>query len=159
MTAHHGGRVSPFGHPRINALLAAPRGLTQPHTSFIGPVCQGIHHVPLHKHTSTGHPNGRRQVNLLEQNTPHTPTPPAPTTGTATVIGAYGTQKNKDARVHYTVLTQHTTCPTTHQKHPTTPTKRQQTIPPAGGKSQMITETTMLSQTPNSVPTYPSTCS
>ena len=28
-------RVSPFGHPRINAWLAAPRGFQQPPTSFI----------------------------------------------------------------------------------------------------------------------------
>ena len=32
---------------RIKALLAAPRGLSQPHTSFIGTVCQGIHHTPF----------------------------------------------------------------------------------------------------------------
>ena len=44
----HGGRwVPPFGNPRIKALLAAPRGISQPQTSFIGPVCQGIHHTPL----------------------------------------------------------------------------------------------------------------
>jgi hypothetical protein len=40
-------RVSPFGDPRINARLAAPRGLSQPPTSFFGSWCQGIHHVPL----------------------------------------------------------------------------------------------------------------
>lgn len=47
VTTHDGCRVSPFGHPRIKALLAAPRGLSQPQTSFIGPVCQGIHPTPL----------------------------------------------------------------------------------------------------------------
>jgi hypothetical protein len=36
MTVHHDGRVSPFGHPRITAWLTAPRGLSQPPTSFIG---------------------------------------------------------------------------------------------------------------------------
>ncbi len=35
--------VSPFGHPRIRALSAAPRGFSQPYTSFIGAMCQGIH--------------------------------------------------------------------------------------------------------------------
>lgn len=40
-------RVSPFGYPRITAWLAAPRGLSQPPTSFFGSWCQGIHHVPL----------------------------------------------------------------------------------------------------------------
>ena len=47
MTRHHSCRVSPFGHPRIHARLAAPRGISQPPTSFIGSQCQGIHHVPL----------------------------------------------------------------------------------------------------------------
>ena len=36
VTVHHDGRVSPFGHPRITAWLTAPRGLSQPPTSFIG---------------------------------------------------------------------------------------------------------------------------
>ena len=44
--AHDGRRVPPFGNPRIKALLAAPRGISQPQTSFIGTVCQGIHHTP-----------------------------------------------------------------------------------------------------------------
>jgi len=37
------GRVSPFGHPRINARSPAPRGLTQAATSFIACNRQGIH--------------------------------------------------------------------------------------------------------------------
>ena len=40
-------RVSPFGHPRIQACLAAPRGFSQPSTSFIAGRCQGIHRTPL----------------------------------------------------------------------------------------------------------------
>src|SRR5438105_2702276 len=47
VTGHDSSRVSPFGHPRISALLAAPRGLSQPPTSFIGSWCQGIHRAPL----------------------------------------------------------------------------------------------------------------
>ena len=35
-------RVSPFGHPRIKARLAASRGLSQPTTSFFG-VCASRH--------------------------------------------------------------------------------------------------------------------
>src|ERR1700726_674305 len=35
--------VSPFGYPRIKAWSAAPRGLSQPPTSFIGFRRQGIH--------------------------------------------------------------------------------------------------------------------
>ncbi len=34
--------VSPFGHPRIKAYLAAPRGLSQPATSFVGHIFLGI---------------------------------------------------------------------------------------------------------------------
>ena len=40
-------RVAPFGNPGIVAYLAAPPGLSQPVTSFIGFWHQGIHHVPL----------------------------------------------------------------------------------------------------------------
>ena len=47
VTPHDGCRVSPFGHPRINARLTAPRGLSRPPTSFIGSWCPGIHRAPL----------------------------------------------------------------------------------------------------------------
>ena len=47
VTGHDSCRVSPFGNPRINARLTAPRGLSQPPTSFIGSWCQGIHRAPL----------------------------------------------------------------------------------------------------------------
>jgi hypothetical protein len=43
VTPHDGCRVSPFGRPRIDAWSAAPRGLSQPPTSFIGFRRQGIH--------------------------------------------------------------------------------------------------------------------
>ena len=43
VTPHDGCRVSPFGHPRVNAWSAAHRGLSQPHTSFIGGRRLGIH--------------------------------------------------------------------------------------------------------------------
>jgi hypothetical protein len=47
MTRHDPRQVFPFGHPRIEACLAAPRGLSQPATSFIGFQRLGIHRVPL----------------------------------------------------------------------------------------------------------------
>lgn len=73
MTRHHSCRVSPFGHPRIHARLTAPRGISQPPTSFIGSQCQGIHHAPLNtyntkpKNESPTHnthppPKGRKQT-------------------------------------------------------------------------------------------------
>ena len=41
------GRVSPFGHLRINACLPAPRSFSQAATSFIACNRQGIHHMHL----------------------------------------------------------------------------------------------------------------
>ncbi len=66
VTPHDWCGVPPFGHPRINARLAAPRGLTQPPTSFIGSWCPGIHRVPLttcHT-TNTAHPTPGRKQNV-----------------------------------------------------------------------------------------------
>ena len=39
--------VTPFGNPRLERLLTACRGLSQPTTSFFGLWRQGIHHTPL----------------------------------------------------------------------------------------------------------------
>jgi hypothetical protein len=47
VTGHDPGRVSPFGHLRINALSAAPRSFSQPDASFIGSWRQGIHREPF----------------------------------------------------------------------------------------------------------------
>ena len=44
---HDSHRVSPFGYFRFKACLAAPRNFSQPTTSFIGILCQGIHYVRL----------------------------------------------------------------------------------------------------------------
>ena len=73
MTRHHSCRVSPFGHPRITARLTAPRGISQPPTSFIGSQCQGIHHAPLntYKHKT----NSKKKLHIREQQ-PH-PQPPS----------------------------------------------------------------------------------
>ncbi len=66
VTPHDWCGVPPFGHPRINARLAAPRGLSQPPTSFIGSWCPGIHRVP-----STSWPH----TNLQTRNSARPPTP------------------------------------------------------------------------------------
>ncbi len=60
MTGHDSSQVSPFGHPRINARLPTPQGLSQAPTSFIGSWCQGIHHAPsvaCHNNTTTNTSN------------------------------------------------------------------------------------------------------
>ena len=67
VTRHHSCRVSPFGHPRINARLTAPRGISQPPTSFIGSQCQGIHHAPLNTYNTKNHYREK-----LHHNKPHT---------------------------------------------------------------------------------------
>ena len=41
------GRGCPIRRSPDHSLLAAPRGLSQPSTSFIGSWCQGIHRAPL----------------------------------------------------------------------------------------------------------------
>src|SRR3712207_9276515 len=80
------GWVSPFGNPRINARLTAPRGLSQPPTSFIGSWCQGIHRVPL---TTWPHKNP----------THHTPGRTSMSGPTRTLV-----TESEDARVHCAVL-------------------------------------------------------
>ena len=47
MTGYDSSRVAPFGNPRIKACLTAPRGLSQPTTSFIASWRLGIHQLPL----------------------------------------------------------------------------------------------------------------
>jgi hypothetical protein len=47
VTRHDPCQVFPFGDPRIEACLAAPRGLSQPATSFIGFQRLDIHRVPF----------------------------------------------------------------------------------------------------------------
>src|SRR3978361_1177384 len=80
VTPHDWCGVPPFGNPRINARLTAPRGLSQPPTSFIGSWCPGIHRVPLttwpHKHprpptTKKAHPPPKERpdqdISLVDQ--------------------------------------------------------------------------------------------
>jgi hypothetical protein len=47
VTRHDPCQVVLFGDPRIEACLAAPRGLSQPATSFFGFQRLGIHRVPF----------------------------------------------------------------------------------------------------------------
>ena len=76
VTRHHSCWVSPFGDPRITARLTAPRGLSQPPTSFIGSWCQGIHrtlfitynkdarvHCAVLKQHTTGETKRRHRTN------------------------------------------------------------------------------------------------
>ena len=124
--AHDGRRVPPFGNPRIKALLAAPRGISQPQTSFIGTVCQGIHHTPLQA-TRTTHPGtaGNRKptaktplaTQIITQMITHktikhqTPKSPAKSTAEDTP------KRASPARVHYPVLKPPRTRTRAHPPH------------------------------------------
>ena len=50
-------------------MLEAPLGLSHPQTSFIGTVCQGIHHTPFRAAHAPKNPmiasNARRQIITL----------------------------------------------------------------------------------------------
>src|SRR3712207_5479635 len=109
VTPHDWCGVPPFGHPRINARLAAPRGLSQPPTSFIGSWCPGIHRVPL-----TTWPHNQRPT--TNQPPPHAPAHPpgpdkgprrrtgSPRGGATLFVPTSCAEKKKDARVHCAVL-------------------------------------------------------
>ena len=114
VTGHNSSQVSPFGHPRINARLPTPQGLSQAPTSFIGSRCQGIHHVPFIACLPT-HIKQTQQTTLPNKQ-----------------------EDPSDARVHYPDLKQQPHPPTqppnpgaasmagtknTHPHTPTTPTK------------------------------------
>ena len=105
---HDGRWVPPFGNPRIKALLAAPRGISQPQTSFIGPVCQGIHHTPLQAtHTTKVH--GRKIPLANSQTTNHHTKNDHKTIETNNRVRFEINSKTKTqnpcfARVHYPVL-------------------------------------------------------
>ena len=105
---HDGRWVPPFGNPRIKALLAAPRGISQPQTSFIGPVCQGIHHTPLQAtHTTKVH--GRKIPLANSQTTNHHTKNDHKTIETKLIeFDSKSTAKQRFkqcfARVHYPVL-------------------------------------------------------
>lgn len=114
VTPHDWCGVPPFGHPRINARLAAPRGLSQPPTSFIGSWCPGIHRVP-----STSWPH--HYLHTLDTHTsPRRPHPQVRTPRTR------AGPEIKDARVHCAVLNDQPA--TLHNPTPPAPTRSRRTV-------------------------------
>lgn len=81
MTWHDPRQVFPFGNPRINACLAASRGLSQPATSFIGFQRLGIHRVPF----ATCRDDARARYGVLNDHAPDRPAPTRTPTGIRTV--------------------------------------------------------------------------
>ena len=76
VTGHNSSQVSPFGHPRINARLPTPQGLSQAPTSFIGSRCQGIHRVPFEACHSQILNKNNKDTLTYKITPPHTPTTP-----------------------------------------------------------------------------------
>ena len=118
---HDGRWVPPFGNPRIKALLAAPRGISQPQTSFIGPVCQGIHHTPLQA-THTIQMHGRKIPLANSQTTNHHTKNDHKTIETNNRVRFEINSKTKIqnhcfARVHYPVLKPPRTATPTRPAH------------------------------------------
>ena len=112
MTRHHSCRVSPFGHPRITARLTAPRGISQPPTSFIGSQCQGIHHAPLNTYNTK--PKNEFFRKIAHQHTQQQPTPEGPSHTSCAL----------DARNHYPQIKHHTPPPKMEQQHADTHQRR-----------------------------------
>lgn len=118
--------------------MTTPRGLTQPFTSFIGSACQGIHHAPLITNTQTtthksagGHTSELDKINTKKKSHKHT---------------QHTTQKRSlphvfNARVHYTVLTQHPNHKPAHTNH-------------AHQQNGQAPKKGIMPQTPNNAPTY-----
>ena len=67
VTRHNSCWVSPFGNPRIHARLTAPRGISQPPTSFIGSRCQGIHHAPLNTYNTKQNQKFKQNFEIAHQ--------------------------------------------------------------------------------------------
>ncbi len=152
VTGHNSSWVSPFGHPRINARLPTPQGISQAPTSFIGSRCQGIHHVPLttcpqqttntHKHHTQQHPcthvssPSRNKPRLREHTKQSTKQHDTPHTHTPRQTHQRAIQKHAPARCQ---------CSRPLSKNQTTRDSTS-THPPITGKRRL------MPQTPNSVP-------
>ena len=102
--------------------MTAPRGISQPPTSFIGSQCQGIHHAPLNTYNTKNHKNEKKS----HHNKPHTHPPRNPK--------AHRRKRARsDARNHYPQIKHHTPPPRrgdNNHPHPTPPQKERK--PEAG---------------------------
>ena len=105
--------------------MTAPRGLSQPPTSFIGSQCQGIHHAPLNTYnTKQTKKNEKKESHY---NKPHQPTPQrVPATSCGLMLAT--TIHKSNTTPHHQVRRQHEPPHTHPQKgdHPEagTPTPR-----------------------------------
>lgn len=114
--------------------MTAPRGISQPPTSFIGSQCQGIHHAPLNTYNTKTKNEFQKKLHTHTQNQPH------PQKSDTTILRARCSQPLS----------------TNQTPHPTTKAGQQHTPHPHQGRTAGL-----LSQSPiaclmipqNSVPT------
>ena len=92
--------------------MAAPRGISQPPTSFIGSQCQGIHHAPLNTYNTNTKNEFQKKlhINCTQNQAP----PPKECDHTFCVL---------DARNHYPQIKHHTPPPKMEQQHASHPTQ------------------------------------
>ena len=107
--------------------MTAPRGITQPPTSFIGSQCQGIHHAPLYTYNTK---NQRKIRNYTTTNHTPTPNPNGPNARRNPPTGR--SHVRLDARNHYPQIKHHTPPPRwSDNRHP--PPGEAGTHPPQRG--------------------------
>ncbi len=140
VTRHNSCGVTPFGHPRITARLTAPRGLSQPPTSFIGSWYQGIHHVLLKTYTQKPRIKDAR-VHYADLKQQTRTNPQRRQTRPPQESGRYGHQPAQEKKQPNPTPQRGETCPfsqdpTAHpQPPPTTPTRSTPTTPKEATKS------------------------
>ena len=117
VTGHNSSQVSPFGHPRINARLPTPQGLSQAPTSFIGSRCQGIHHVPFIACLPT-HQTNNKTTKML-----------------ASTIQISNNNPTHQHTTHQQTLDQRLRLDGRNQEHPPTPNKQMQALMPQNPNS------------------------
>lgn len=146
VTRHHSCWVSPFGHPRITARLTTPRGLSRPTTSFIGSWCQGIHRTPLNTYNNT-----YKQTPPQQQSEDHRPARlECRNSNKHASIQKHNCDKNKDARIHYALLKQHTPATPPPLRDPSqTTSPRQQNHQPKGNMCSLRTPIACRQQHPS----------
>lgn len=86
--------------------MAAPRGISQPPTSFIGSQCQGIHHAPLNTYNTKPKNESKKEIAYKQMTNPHQQHPPPTKRGEP--IRA---SRHLDARNHYPQIKHHTPPP------------------------------------------------
>jgi hypothetical protein len=138
VTRHDPCQVFPFGDPRIEACLAAPRGLSQPATSFIGFQRLGIHRVPF----TTCRNDARARYGVLKKHDRTAPAPartrqPKPASPHGSPLRSRTTSTGDPQRMRCRNLQSCTVCPHNQHAHPAGP-DHENAVPPAGRQCQKV---------------------